>query len=63
MCAMTYPTWIEFMGGWDEFTEGSLGAKETFPMIAAEMPTFMGSPQDEHDGRIMSHATVGRRAT
>ena len=44
MCAMTYLTWTEFMSGWDEFIKGSFGAKETFPMIEAEMPTFMGSP-------------------
>ena len=44
MHATTYPTWDEFMVGWDEFIKGSFGASPTFPMITPEMPTFMGSP-------------------
>ena len=44
MCAMKYPTWEEFMIGWEEFIKGSFGAKANFPMITDETPTFMGTP-------------------
>ena len=44
MCVTKYPTWAEFIMGWEEFIKGSFGAEQTFPMITEEKPTFMGAP-------------------
>ena len=44
MTAMTYPDWGELMTAWDEFIKGSFGAEWKAPLIAPEMPTFMGLP-------------------
>ena len=44
MTAMKYPDWEELKTAWDEFIKGSFGAEWKAPMIAPEMPAFMGLP-------------------